>query len=294
MGGVPRGHAGPPRLRAVARGRAGRRSPGRHRRPPAAGRRTRGRAHRTRSSRRAWGRGYATEAGAAALEYGFEEAGLERVVGIAKPENRASVAVLRRLGMRPLGAAPLLGHSVGEVRAAGARLARGAGGGDAAAAAPSGSSCVASRRPTSSRWSTCSATPTVMRYVGAERRPLDARGGSVTGGRRGGTGRSGATGRWPSWSAPPGVSSARPACSRWTAARTSNSPTPSRAPPGVAATRQRRRAPSCAGRSPACSCPGSRRSPTRRPRLAARPGEARHGPLGPRECYASVHRGVRA
>ena len=80
-----------------------------------------------------WGRGYATEAGAAALAYGFEEAGLERVVGIAKPENRASAAVLRKLGMRPLGHRGVLGRPVGEVRAGRRRLARGAGGGPAAA-----------------------------------------------------------------------------------------------------------------------------------------------------------------
>ena len=45
MGGAPRGHAAPPRLRAVARERAGRRPPGRHRRPAAARRRPGGRAH---------------------------------------------------------------------------------------------------------------------------------------------------------------------------------------------------------------------------------------------------------
>jgi len=39
-----------------------------------------------------------------AVMYGFEQAGLERVVGIAKPENAASVAVLSKLGMRSLGA----------------------------------------------------------------------------------------------------------------------------------------------------------------------------------------------
>ena len=56
-----------------------------------------------------WGAGYATEAGAAALEFGFEQAGLERVVGIAGPENAASVAVLRKLGLRSLGEAEYWG-----------------------------------------------------------------------------------------------------------------------------------------------------------------------------------------
>jgi len=53
----------------------------------------------------AWGRGYATEAAAAALRFAFEEAGLPCVVGIAKPGNTASLDVLRKLGMRPLGEA---------------------------------------------------------------------------------------------------------------------------------------------------------------------------------------------
>lgn len=56
-----------------------------------------------------WGRGYATEAAAAALAYGFEEAGLSRVVGIAAAKNEASVRVLRKLGMRSLGVAEYWG-----------------------------------------------------------------------------------------------------------------------------------------------------------------------------------------
>jgi ribosomal-protein-alanine N-acetyltransferase len=57
----------------------------------------------------AWGRGYATEAGAAALEFGFAEAGLELIVGIAKAGNAASLRVLQKLGMRPLGTADYWG-----------------------------------------------------------------------------------------------------------------------------------------------------------------------------------------
>jgi [ribosomal protein S5]-alanine N-acetyltransferase len=52
-----------------------------------------------------WGRGLATEASAAALDYAFDEAGLERVIGIAKEENGASVRVLRKLGMTSRGVA---------------------------------------------------------------------------------------------------------------------------------------------------------------------------------------------
>jgi len=49
-----------------------------------------------------WGRGYATEIGAAALRFGCEVAGCERVVSVARPENVASVRVMERLGMRAL------------------------------------------------------------------------------------------------------------------------------------------------------------------------------------------------
>jgi len=47
-----------------------------------------------------WGRGYATEAGRASVRHGFEALGLERIVGVAHPENLASRRVLEKLGMR--------------------------------------------------------------------------------------------------------------------------------------------------------------------------------------------------
>jgi ribosomal-protein-alanine N-acetyltransferase len=47
-----------------------------------------------------WGQGVATEAGQAALRYGFETLGVEQVVGIVHPENMASRRVLEKLGMR--------------------------------------------------------------------------------------------------------------------------------------------------------------------------------------------------
>ena len=47
----------------------------------------------------AWGRGIATEAAAALLGYGFESAGLERIVAIVRPENPASRRVLEKIGM---------------------------------------------------------------------------------------------------------------------------------------------------------------------------------------------------
>lgn len=47
-----------------------------------------------------WRQGYATEAARAALDDAFERIGLERVVAIAQPANRASIHVMDKLGMR--------------------------------------------------------------------------------------------------------------------------------------------------------------------------------------------------
>jgi RimJ/RimL family protein N-acetyltransferase len=47
-----------------------------------------------------WGKGYATEAANAWLRYGFETAGLARIVAVAAPENTASRHVMEKLGMR--------------------------------------------------------------------------------------------------------------------------------------------------------------------------------------------------
>jgi RimJ/RimL family protein N-acetyltransferase len=47
-----------------------------------------------------WGCGYATEAARLALAFGFAEAGLDEIVSFTSPENRRSVAVMERLGMR--------------------------------------------------------------------------------------------------------------------------------------------------------------------------------------------------
>jgi len=44
------------------------------------------------------GRGLATEAGAAAVRYGFTDGGLSRIVSIYEPENVASGRVMERLG----------------------------------------------------------------------------------------------------------------------------------------------------------------------------------------------------
>ena len=45
-----------------------------------------------------WGRGYATEAGAEAVRYGFEQLGEERLFSCIVPDNHRSQAVARRLG----------------------------------------------------------------------------------------------------------------------------------------------------------------------------------------------------
>jgi RimJ/RimL family protein N-acetyltransferase len=47
------------------------------------------------------GRGLATEAGAAAVEWGFTECGLDRLVSIYEPENVASGRVMEHLGFAP-------------------------------------------------------------------------------------------------------------------------------------------------------------------------------------------------
>lgn len=46
-----------------------------------------------------WGEGLATEAARAMIRYGFEEAGLERIVAGADTENAASLRVMEKAGM---------------------------------------------------------------------------------------------------------------------------------------------------------------------------------------------------
>ena len=57
-----------------------------------------------------WGRGLATEACRASLEFGFSTLGLERVLGLVLPENQASIRVLEKVGMRPEGTVDYGGH----------------------------------------------------------------------------------------------------------------------------------------------------------------------------------------
>jgi RimJ/RimL family protein N-acetyltransferase len=48
---------------------------------------------------RAWGMGLATEAAQASVRFGFEQAGLQKLIGLVDPENIASARVLQKCGM---------------------------------------------------------------------------------------------------------------------------------------------------------------------------------------------------
>lgn len=50
--------------------------------------------------KRAWGKGYATEAAYACIKYGFEKLNLQRIVGRAMPQNTASLKVLEKCDMQ--------------------------------------------------------------------------------------------------------------------------------------------------------------------------------------------------
>lgn len=50
-----------------------------------------------------WGRGYATEIGAAGLHYAFSVVGVDEVVAFTEVHNARSRAVMERLGMRHVG-----------------------------------------------------------------------------------------------------------------------------------------------------------------------------------------------
>ena len=67
-----------------------------------------------------WGRGYAPEAAAFALDYARERLGRARVISLIRPGNAASIRVAEKLGMRPEGRIDFLGGTA--IRyAAGAR-----------------------------------------------------------------------------------------------------------------------------------------------------------------------------
>ncbi len=49
-------------------------------------------------ARENWGRGYATEGGAAALRYAFDVVGTARAISLIQPDNAASIRVAEKLG----------------------------------------------------------------------------------------------------------------------------------------------------------------------------------------------------
>ncbi len=50
-------------------------------------------------TKKSWGKGFATELARAALRFGFEERGFDRIVAITKPPNTSSIHVIEKLGM---------------------------------------------------------------------------------------------------------------------------------------------------------------------------------------------------
>ncbi len=56
-----------------------------------------------------WGKGFATEAGSAAMEYAFDELQQPRVISIIQPDNVASRRVAEKLGEKLEGTAEVLG-----------------------------------------------------------------------------------------------------------------------------------------------------------------------------------------
>jgi RimJ/RimL family protein N-acetyltransferase len=50
-------------------------------------------------ARSAWGRGYATEAGRAAMTYAFDVLGWDHIISVIHPDNARSIRVAERLGL---------------------------------------------------------------------------------------------------------------------------------------------------------------------------------------------------
>lgn len=51
----------------------------------------------------AWGQGFATEGATALHDYGFDELGIDRIIGVTHPKNRASQNVLMKAGLADRG-----------------------------------------------------------------------------------------------------------------------------------------------------------------------------------------------
>jgi RimJ/RimL family protein N-acetyltransferase len=63
-------------------------------------------------ARHAWGNGYATEAGAAAIEWAWATLDADELISVIQPENAASIRVAERLGMRRVRESTLRGQNV--------------------------------------------------------------------------------------------------------------------------------------------------------------------------------------
>ncbi|RUS64928.1 N-acetyltransferase [Pseudorhodobacter sp. E13] len=66
--------------------------------------------------RDAWGQGFASEAARAAVAFAFTRVGVDHVIAVAHPDNRASIRVMERLGMRDLGIEQHYGQSCATYR----------------------------------------------------------------------------------------------------------------------------------------------------------------------------------
>jgi len=60
----------------------------------------------------AWGRGYATEGARELVRYGFDDLGLQRIVGVTHPANVASQRVLLKIGLTDIGWGHYYGRAV--------------------------------------------------------------------------------------------------------------------------------------------------------------------------------------
>ena len=56
-----------------------------------------------------WGNGYSTEAGTALLKHGFETLDLNRIAAIVRPDNLASQAVIKKIGLKEEGTGTFYG-----------------------------------------------------------------------------------------------------------------------------------------------------------------------------------------
>ena len=51
----------------------------------------------------AWGQGFATEGAQAMVDYGFDDLGLHRIIGVTHRDNKASQHVLMKAGLEDKG-----------------------------------------------------------------------------------------------------------------------------------------------------------------------------------------------